>query len=132
MFNVICLNQGHDIKQYIDMIRNEIVVPAFSKQYIASHIFDEEKSVRWNREEVERRNKEHADYCKSQREKQAELFRQLDEAIIKYVQSYNRSFTREVAVRVIEFAKFTHESNWWDWIDDCIDFADNIVSEVKT
>ena len=41
---------------------------SFGLTYLESHIFDEEKSVRWNREEVQRRNTEVVEKFKAARE----------------------------------------------------------------
>lgn len=48
----------------------------YGETYQANHIFDEEKSVKWNREEVERRNQEWTERFHAARE---EYSRQLEE-----------------------------------------------------
>ena len=56
-----------------------------TKKYNLTHIFDEDKSVRWNREEVERRNTECEEKRQIIKDKQNNAKWDFERAAIKYI-----------------------------------------------
>ena len=113
-FDIHC---GEDIRAAILRVDHDFYVPV--KRYRDDHVFDEDKSVKWNREEVARQN-----------EKQIELQRQarshanLSEAIYEYIMNeaiYGHYFSRAEAAFIWAHCCRHHESNPWDWIDEMAD-----------
>lgn len=76
------------IKQFNDVYFNE---SPKKKTYPLSHIFDEEKSVKWNREEVLRVNEEITEHNSKTREQRFKALNEAHNNIIKYLQ--NEYFT---------------------------------------
>ena len=98
--------------------------------YVTTHIFDEEKSVRWNREEVERRNKERADAQRRCREHISKSLRNLDEAVAQFIvsqQCRGSKITIEVARQIVLFCQHHWEDDWWNYIYSVENFVDNIL-----
>lgn len=67
-----------------------------------NHIFDEDKSVKWNREEVERRNNNIYKQRQEDKKEKAKLYNDVEESIKKYiVQQIN--VTEEKAIKIYNF-----------------------------
>ena len=56
-----------------------------SQKYKVGTVFDEDKSVKWNREEVERLNKKHEDEVKELNRKKSALYNDLVNSIQEYI-----------------------------------------------
>lgn len=100
----------------------------FGKRLSNGHIIDEEKSVRWNREEVERRNeaiKEEKKRLLS--EYDAEIMRVTDE-FIKWIEvTYNLN---EKEARIIYSRAYDEHHSYWDDIYDAVDEYCEIYSKL--
>lgn len=67
-----------------------------------NHIFDEDKSVKWNKEEVERRNNNIYKQRQEDKKEKAKLYNDVEESIKKYiVQQIN--VTEEKAIKIYNF-----------------------------
>lgn len=76
----------------------------FGETYLESHIFDEEKSVRWNREEAQRRNMDVATKLRAARE---EYDRQIEE----FWKNVDKYIANEFGIS-LEGANAIRESAW--------------------
>ena len=130
--NDFVINQAQkDISAALDRIRREIPIPR-NLRYEPNHIFDVDKTVRWNQEEVSRKNLETAQLIRDAYTVRAESEQNLEKAIIKYIAKSMRSnISDDIAKAIIEYAKCMHEDNWYDYLDDCIGFADWIIQKIS-
>ena len=119
--------EGRDILDYIKKIEEEY--PRTTCKLIApGHVFDDEQSVRWNREERERQNAAIIEEHRQRDEARKEANRLLEEAIIEYVMNYplGFKFCRKAAERIIQEAREQRDGCWYEWLDDFIDFAADV------
>ena len=119
-FEIHC---GSDIEQAIRLIDKTFYV-ANHKKFQIGHVFDEEKSVKWNREEVERRNQAIHDEWKAAMEAKGESYQYLYEAIYKYIMDeavFGRRFTYNEAMAIWQQTHNHHDQNPWDWVDEMAD-----------
>ena len=117
------INCGDDIRTALRFLDNEFYI-ARQKSYSPSHVFDENMSVKWNREEAARRNQEAVDAYRKARELKAESYTYLEEAIYTYIMNdsiYDRHFTRKEAEVIWQQTKNHHSDNPWDWVDEMAD-----------
>lgn len=118
-FDIHC---GDDIRAALLRLDHDFYVPV--KRFRDDHVFDEDKSVKWNREEVARRNAQQIELQKQAREMHAKSGEVLNEAIYKYIMDesvYGRHFTRTEAVFIWSQTCHHHESSPWDWVDEMAD-----------
>lgn len=85
-----------------------------------NHVFDENLSVKRNREMVAEHNQKVEDMKKEKQYKQAELYRQLTDDVVDYiVDSYDIS---EAQARIVERFVYTEKhsfmSDYFSWIDE--------------
>lgn len=130
-FEIHC---GRDISEALYRLDSEFFVPV--RKYREDHIFDEDKSVKWNREEVVRQNQEQ----KVLRE-QASLMRQESneyfyEELYRYIMEeaiYDYRFTKAQAEVIWNETCKHHEQEPWNWVDTMAETAASFyaVSEVK-
>ena len=114
------ITSSRDIYNALEKLDRAFYVPPQPK-YAEDHVFDEDKSVRWNREEVVRRNTERAEAHKRARELKNQSCNNFEEAVINYIMqdlSYSYSFSRTEAIALLRAVRFHHESEWWNWLDD--------------
>jgi hypothetical protein len=114
------INNSRDIYNALERLDQAFYV-APQPKYAENHVFDEDQSVRWNREEVVRRNAERAEIYKHARELKAQSCANFEEAVINYIMqdlSYSYSFSRVEAIALLRAVRFHHESEWWNWLDD--------------
>ena len=100
-------------------------------RYIESHVFDENKSVIWNREEVKRRNAERENNNALVRAVRKLSLDNLNKALeVDISKSYNIS--EDGARQILNFAKQLFEGCWWEYLDDIAEFYVNTkFKEVK-
>ena len=101
-------------------------IPARVKE---NHVFDENLSVKRNREMVEEHNQRVENLKKEEREKQGELYRQLTNDVVKYiVDSYDVS---EEQARIVERFVYTEKHSfmcdYFSWIDEIARMVEEIV-----
>lgn len=125
-FHIMCY---HDIYNAIVDIDKEIIIPHRSPKSI-TYVFDEDKSVRWNREQVELYNKQAAEERREGVECRAQSLRNLNEAIIEYMMEYeaNDATPRAVVEKVVARVQQDHNDDWWNYLSDYLEFAEEIFS----
>ena len=119
-FEIHC---SDDIDLAIRQIDKTFYVARHTK-FPVDHVFDEDKSVKWNREEVDRRNQVIHDEWKSAMEAKNESYQNLDEAIYKYIMEesvYGRRFTYNEAKAIWQHTLNHHDSEPWSWVDEMAD-----------
>lgn len=94
------------------------------------YIFDEDLSVKRNRELVAEHNNEVERYKRVKREKQAELDRQLTEDVVAYIKEYYD--LTEAQARLVEMwvyrEKHAFMCDYFESIDTFAEFADDVVN----
>lgn len=119
-FEIHC---GADIEQAIRQIDKTFYV-AHHKKFPVDHVFDEDMSVKWNREEVERRNQAIHDEWKAAMEAKSESYHNLYEEIYRYIMDeavFGRHFTYNEAKAIWQQTYNHHDQNPWDWVDEMAD-----------
>ena len=123
------IQMQEDIHECYIEIYNKYKVPRATR-YSETHVFDEEKSVRWNREEVARQNQLIKDEVAIAIMQRADALNRLDEAVVKYIMG-DTNLNEKIAKKVIEAAKTDHEDNWWDYIDDIAYYTESVINAWK-
>ena len=123
------IEMQEDIQECYLEIYNKYKIPRRT-QYQESHVFDEEKSVRWNREEVARQNQLIKDEIATALAERSAALDRLDEAVVKYIMG-DTSLNEKLARKVLEAAKNDHEDNWWDYIDDLAFYTESVITAWK-
>ena len=128
-FYIMCY---HDAYEAIREIDTSIKIPHQAPKSI-TYVFDEEKSVRWNREQVELFNKEVAETRREAVECRAQSLRNLDKALVNYMIEYEAKDTtpRSIVEYVVRKAQVDHEDDWWNYLSDYLDFAEEILKISK-
>lgn len=65
-------------------------------RYRKGHVFDENKSIEWNREELNRRNKEIKQKEKQYNEDRIKAYNEFDNDIIRYFEHYSSINERQI------------------------------------
>jgi hypothetical protein len=128
-FYITCL---HDIYNELVDIEKQIPLPGGKPKSI-THVFDEEKSVKWNREQVEAYNKKTAELRREAVECRAQSYKNLDEAVIDYLMQYEAESTtpRAVIKEVVIRAQKDHDDDWWNYLNDYVEFAEAVIKSFK-
>ena len=116
-FEIHC---GRDIDLAMRQIDKTFYV-AYHKKFPVDHVFDEDKSVKWNREEVERRNQAMHDEWKAAHEAKGESYQYLYEEIYRYIMEesiYGVHFTHKEAEVIWQQTNRHHDHEPWNWVDD--------------
>ena len=128
------INQSRDIEQALRLLDSAFYVPIH--KYREDYIFDEDQSVRWNREEVKRKNQEQHDLHQQALEMRAESQLYFLEELYRYIQedASEFSFSREEAATIWTMTLLHHEAEPWIWVDDMACSAGNfrLASEAST
>jgi hypothetical protein len=124
-----CIACYHDIYNELVDIDKQIPVPSAAPKSI-THVFDEEKSVRWNREQVEIFNKQASEARREAVECRAQSRRNLDKAVVDYMVEYEAGSgtPRAVVEKVVARAQQDHDDDWWNYLSDYLEFAEDILS----
>lgn len=93
--------------------------------YPLDHVFDIDKSVRWNRDEVERQNKLAEEARKAKRDKADRLMKQLRSDVTEYISeclidndpNYNRDKNYAIAQRIEEQLFDDYHSNMYSYLE---------------
>jgi hypothetical protein len=96
----------------------------------SDHVFDEELSVKRNREMVEEYNQKVEHMRELKRAEQAELNKQLTEDVVEYIKEYY-NLSDKHARAVESFVYREHHSfmcDYFSYIDTFADFADELVN----
>ena len=120
-FKITC---GRDMGEAIYRVDKEFYVPV--KRFKDDHVFDEDKSVKWNREEVIRQNDAQIELQRQARDMAAESHKNLSEAIYRYIMedlSFGCAFTRHEAEVIWAQTVKHHDSEPWNWLDDMAETA---------
>ncbi len=126
--------EGRDIYACMKMIQQENPVPVYTKQYAPGHVFDENQTVKWNREEVIRQNQAAQDSVTRARNVRNESENNLHKAVVRYIigqGSCGVHIDSDMAENIINFAKNVHEDTWWEWLDDVIDYTVRVINQYK-
>lgn len=95
------------------------------KKYKAGDIIDEEKSVRWNKEEVERLKKDYIDECNRLSKKKNELLSKNNVRLYKFIKSIYK--LNDVQVKQLkEYIERTKRNSNIEYIDDEVDLYINL------
>lgn len=100
------------------------------KKVPADHVFDEELSVKHNRELVAKHNEDVDRLQQYRASMQAELYNQLTSDVIEYIMD-NYDLTEKQSQKVESFVYQEHHSCMYDYfcyIDTFATFAENIVN----
>lgn len=122
----------HDIYNELVDIDKQIPVPSTAPKSI-TYVFDEEKSVRWNREQVEIFNKQAAEARREAVECCAQSRRNLYKAVIDYMVEYeaDSDTPRAVVEKVVARAQQDHDDEWWNYLSAYLEFAEAILDTIK-
>lgn len=121
-----------ELKDSWDEVVNFSTIPDM-KTYSDWHVFDENKSVKWNREEVERHNREYKEEQERLNKEHQELKQNTRNKIIMYI--LENSFTikkEEQALRLWNYIYFHPSYKPIDDLDNMIELIDDIYSMDKT
>lgn len=111
------------IKLYEDELKKSFK-PTVSK-VPTGYVFDEEKSVRWNREQVDERNKAYTSERNRFYEERSKLFEDIHyKEISRIVQSLHVS--DPCAERIWDFVR-----NHKDSLYECLDFTEDLIDLLK-
>lgn len=128
-FYIMCY---HDAYEALVDIDKKIKIPHQVPKSI-TYVFDEEKSVRWNREQVDLFNREVAETRREAVECRAQSLRNLDKALVNYMIEYEAKSTtpRVIVEYIVRKAQVDHEDDWWNYLSDYLDFAEEILKISK-
>lgn len=116
------------ISQYVDAC--SVHVPKL-KAIHDGYIFDENKSVKWNREEVARQNqaiKKHLEICTHNKK---EAIKEARENIISYLCKEYPAFSREQVNKVFEVVEGHFDTSIYDIVDGIsmrLDYCEEILN----
>ncbi len=122
----------HDIyNEFVDIDKQIPLPPAAPKP--STYIFDEEKSVRWNREQVDAYNQKTSELRREAVECRAQSRRNLDKAVVDYMVEYeaDSDTPRSVVEKVVARAQQDHDDDWWNYLSEYLEFAEDILDTIK-
>ncbi|AEO93538.1 gp279 [Bacillus phage G] len=93
-----------------DKYKNTMPSPYDLQRYSANHVFDEDKSVKWNKEQVVLKNKERTDKREEYRKESNRLENQLREDISNAI-AEEYGFNKEQADIILGYAYERHHSS---------------------
>lgn len=94
-----------------------------------NHVFDENLSVKRNREMVAEHNQKVEDMKKEKSRKQAELYKQLTNDVVEYiVDSYDMSEEQaRIVERFVYAEKHSFMNDYFSWIDEVAYMVEDVV-----
>lgn len=93
------------------------------KKYKEGTIFDEEKSVRWNREEVDRRNNLHQEEVKRLNREKNQMYEKLVNLIYRYIIQETK-VSKEKAIKIYNYLYEEYHSYG---LTECINHLDDLL-----
>ncbi len=93
------------------------------KKYKEGTIFDEEKSVRWNREEVDRRNNLHQEEVKRLNREKNQMYEKLVNLIYQYIIQETK-VSKERATKIYNYLYEEYHSYG---LTECINHLDDLL-----
>lgn len=129
-FKITC---GKDISDALYRLDREFYVPV--KRYREDHVFDADKSVRWNREEVDRQNQAQIDLQKKARSLREESTNYFLTELYRYICQeavFDYTFTEAEAEQIWQATCKHHDQGPWNWVDDMAEsMRDFIIAREK-
>ena len=104
----------------------------FSKKYKIGTIFDEEKSVRWNREEVERRNLLHEEEVKRLNNEKNKLREELIAEIKKHIIERIGKNTKNVNLKANRIYNYLYSKHYAFGFSEIINNMDDLLELIKS
>lgn len=128
-FGIMCYN---DISSEVRNIEKKIPIPSLAPKP-ANYIFDENQTVRWNREQVDIYNQRNSELRREAVELRAQSYRNLDGAVVDYMAEYEAlaATPRCVIEKVVARAQQDHDDDWWNYLSEYLEFAEDILSVIK-
>lgn len=128
-FYIMCYN---DISGEIRDIEKKIPIPSLAPKP-ANYVFDEDQTVRWNREQVDIYNQKNSELRREAVELRAQSYRNLDKAVVDYMMQYEALDTtpRSVVEKVVARTQQDHDDDWWNYLSEYLEFAEDILSVIK-
>lgn len=128
-FGIMCYN---DISSEVRDIEKKIPMPSLAPKP-ANYIFDENQTVRWNREQVDIYNQRNSELRREAVELRAQSYRNLDEAVVDYMAEYEALATtpRCVIEKVVARTQQDHDDDRWNYLSEYLEFAEDILSVIK-
>lgn len=123
----------YDYEERIKAYENAEKLPRYSskKKVRDDHVFDEDKSVRWNREELVRYNQAIDDENKSLAEARYKAHEEAVQGILGYLRQEHQSISEE-RIKKIYYWAWEKEYDNEHRIDIVIDMADEILEIIET
>lgn len=125
------LKDWEEIKADYERMQN-MPYRAEGKKYPLCYIFNEEKSVKWNREEVERKNHERDELEKELQRAKNTASNEIHEDIYYAIQNEvdNAHISREAATGIWEYAYQQSHVYGWNDIKICLDEVMELISKI--
>ena len=102
------------------------------RKYSDNHIFDEDKSVKWNKEEVVRRNAELAAEMDAYRKEQSAKFREFENDVSEMLVTEYGIPNKAIADKIVSKAcEEGHSSGRYEILNYAIDYADFVEDILK-
>ena len=129
------IHSGEDFHQALCRLDREFREPRWTR-YTEGYVFDENQTVKWNREEVARRNQEMQTEVLQIRELKSQSHEFLYSELMRYIMHESVCgvhFTEQEARAIWQHILNHHDSNPWDWVDEmaetCYEF--NLIGRNK-
>jgi hypothetical protein len=128
-FYIMCYN---DISGEVRDIEKKIPIPSLAPKP-ATYVFDEDQTVRWNREQVDLYNQKNSELRREAVELRAQSYRNLNKAVVDYMVEYEALDTtpRSVIEKVVARTQQDHDDDWWNYLPEYLEFAEEILSVIK-
>lgn len=97
------------------------------KKYPTDHVFDENKSVKWNREQVEIENAKQQELLKMYGEEKRRLNNKLHDDVINTL-TEDYGLTKDVAKIVESYVSLEHQDDYFYYLDEMANFANDILA----
>ena len=121
---------------YENITSTSLLDPNKYPTYVIGYVFDENKSVKWNREEVERLNNIAFTELKNEEKRRKELQKNIEHIIINLIakELINRELFNDMHIAIIKanklFSRAWEEKHSYGLYDVCV-FADFLVGVVE-